>query len=137
MNIPFKNPFQAPQKIALIDDCKTVRDNFELRMKNLGWLTASFGNSFGVAIKIIEFSPAIILLDVEMPGLTGQGLSRVLKNKRCLPDTIIYYYSSLNSSKLAELTQASGLDGYFEKSTSFEDLNQQLRNKLNGQTLRA
>ena len=121
---------RKPFKIALIDDCQSVRRSFRMQMANLGWSVMTLENSFGVAVKLIEFAPDVIFLDVEMPGLTGEGLSRVLRNKRCLPNALVFYYSSVGTDELKKLTHDSQIEGFYCKSENYISIDQSLRLKL-------
>ncbi|MDF1661393.1 MAG: response regulator [Planctomycetota bacterium] len=119
-----------PLKLAIIDDCKTIRLVTSKNMESFGWQVKSFQSDFGVVIKLKDFNPDIILVDVEMPRLNGKGLARALRKSYCLPDTPTYFYSSLDPQELEKQVHLSGLDGFFSKKTSYQQLNTALRWRL-------
>ena len=63
---------------------------------------------------ILNFNPDLIMLDVEMPGFSGDKLVRILNKSST--NTPIIYHSSLPAETLRELAYTTKTHGYICKS---------------------
>jgi CheY-like chemotaxis protein len=57
----------------------------------------------------------VILLDINMPALTGVDLAQLLKKRRATKDVAIILYSSLDASELQGKLSATGAVGVIQK----------------------
>ncbi|HVT79165.1 MAG TPA: response regulator, partial [Phycisphaerae bacterium] len=68
-----------PDKVLVIDDCQTIHTLVKVRLgKEPVTLLSAHNGVEGIAMANRE-KPDLILLDVEMPGLTGFDVCRKLK----------------------------------------------------------
>ena len=82
--------------------------------------------AFGATNRLLEILPDLILLDINMPGLSGQNLVELIK-PYCLGNkTSIFFYSSNDEDSLRELAATHGVQGYICKGDVAS-----LRNKVN------
>jgi CheY-like chemotaxis protein len=71
--------------------------------------------AFGATNRVKEVKPDLLLLDVNMPALSGGNLADIL-NPLCMElNTPIVFYSSNDEDTLRELVTAHGAKGYICK----------------------
>lgn len=71
--------------------------------------------SYGVLNAIATHRPALVLLDVMMPGLDGTTIAQLVRGDPELTGTILVLHSALPEMKLEELARLSGADGFISK----------------------
>ena len=77
-------------------------------------------NGFEAVEKILGNQPDIVLIDVDMPGLSGIGAIRMLR--KALPDLKILVLSHHEDDKCVRDCMAAGADGYVLKSIDVDAL---------------
>lgn len=108
-------------KVLLLDDSATVRKVVSIRLAAAGYAAKVAGDLTEFAAALGEVKPDVVLLDVMMPELFGDDLVTYVQS-RAGAGTRVLFLSGLEESKLAELVQASGADGYICKTDGFKDL---------------
>lgn len=71
--------------------------------------------AFGSTNAVIRVEPDLVLLDVNMPGLSGDRLAQVLRSNANTRDVLIMLHSSNDEDHLRTTTRRLGLDGYICK----------------------
>lgn len=74
-----------------------------------------------------NWSPEVILTDVNMPGMTGAELCRALKRRYETAHVPIVLCSSIPADELSALAQDCEADGFVTKSDGMTDLAAELR----------
>ncbi|MBI5656416.1 MAG: response regulator [Geobacter sp.] len=82
--------------------------------------------SFGATSRVKAVKPDLLLLDVNMPALSGANLADIIKPLCAELHTPIVFYSSNDEETLRELVAAHGAQGYICKGDVTA-----LRNKVN------
>lgn len=68
------------------------------------------------ALKILEtFTPQLILMDIQLPGIDGLELTRRLKSRQATQDIIILALTAYAMKGDKEKAYAAGCDGYIMK----------------------
>ncbi len=83
------------------------------------------GNGFSTVEKIKSNPPDVALIDVDMPGLTGIAVIRVLR--RTLAKMKIIVLSTYNDSRYIQEAMQAGADGYVLKSVEVSELKSIIR----------
>ncbi len=78
-----------PATVHLIDDDASVRTSIGRLLRGLGYQVRPHASASEFLSQLGEFERGCILLDVQMPGLSGPQLQQELINKRC-PLPIIF-----------------------------------------------
>lgn len=71
--------------------------------------------AFGSTNAVIRVEPDLVLLDVNMPGLSGDRLAQVLRSNERTRDVLIVLHSSNDEDHLRTTARRLGLDGYICK----------------------
>ncbi len=72
-------------------------------------------NGFGVTTRVREVRPDLVLLDVNMPALSGDSLTGLIKPQCDEMKTPIVFHSSNDEDSLRELARSHGVQGYICK----------------------
>jgi len=107
-------------KILIIDDERSIRDIFTLLLQEKGYLTESASNGQDGLDKIRRFQPDVLLLDMNLPDMSGmEVLSRLQEGGAKCQIIIITAYGTIKSA--VEATKL-GAYAYLEKPVDNEEL---------------
>ena len=107
-------------KILIIDDEQSIRDIFSLLLREKGYLTESAARGGDGLDKVRRFQPDVILLDMNLPDLSGmEVLSRLQEGGLKCQIIIITAYGTIKSA--VEATKL-GAYAYLEKPVDNEEL---------------
>lgn len=102
--------------VLVVDDDPIVLEVTRERLEDAGYKVHTREEALGTSQWTAEFQPDIVLLDVNMPALTGPDLANLLKKRRATKDVAIILYSSLESAELQAKVRATGAIGAIQKS---------------------
>jgi len=107
-------------KVLIIDDEKSIRDIFSLLLEDQGYLveTAEQGKE-GIAVSE-KWDPEVILLDMNLPDLSGLEVLAEIKKRR--PKTEIIIMTAYGTIKNAVEATKLGAYAYLEKPVDNEEL---------------
>ncbi len=108
-------------KVAIIEDDETIREGYAFLIGNTtGYKICGTYPSYEEAAKhIAQDDPDVILLDVELPGISG--IDALPKLKKTLPDTHILILTVYEQELLIFRALGNGAAGYLTKNTPPED----------------
>ncbi len=108
--------------ILVIDDDPGIVEllvmSFHAKMIRASGLT--YCKDFKQAVKNIM--PKVILLDVNMPSISGFDLCRLIKQDKCTSSIKVYMMTAMPYEVIQENLQLSEADGYFLKPFGFSEL---------------
>jgi len=123
---------EQKRRVLIIDDSDLTlaaatsaleRDGFEVKTTTtLGGFNSILNN----------WSPHIVMTDVDMPGLTGPELCAWIKGRIQTSHVPILFYSGLPDDELAELAKSSGADGFVGKAHGLKHMVKELRTFCEG-----
>jgi DNA-binding response OmpR family regulator len=114
---------KALPKILIIDDDPDAAEVAAHKLQaEPSWKVQFLKGPF-IDLNQLEDGPVdIILLDVEMPALSGEEAIRFLQGTTRFKDSKILFHSSVDEEKLKMLAITKGASGYIHKSASAEDM---------------
>ena len=123
-----------PIKIFLADDHPLFRSGlkYSLGMKSDFIILGEASDGYTAVEKIKEDKPDIVLMDLDMPGLTGIAAIRLVKT--IMPDLIMLILSTYSEERQVREAMAAGADGYLLKNIPLEELQSVIRQYINGDT---
>lgn len=109
-------------KVLLIEDEESLRNLYShvLSSKNYTVETAEDGEK--ALIKLSEFKPDVIVLDIIMPGFNGIEFLKVLKNDSEYKVIPVLMLSAVSEMKRIRECLDIGAVGYITKDSSLEDI---------------
>jgi CheY-like chemotaxis protein len=123
MNIGQRNS----RTILVIDDNAVVLEMTRSTLEQAGYRVVTRDRASGAITAVLQERPDLILLDVNMPNMTGDSLADVLSRTRAARGTLVVLYSSLPANALRVKALSAGAHGFIQKSGIQSDLVRQVR----------
>ena len=101
--------------ILVVDDCEVTLKVTRLLLENAGFEVITRSRPIGTTAEILKIKPDCVLLDVLMPGITGDKVTKLIKESGVA--TKIVLHSGKETNELRELARGCGADGYIKKTT--------------------
>ncbi|MGE0635359.1 MAG: response regulator [Bacteroidia bacterium] len=117
-------------KVLTVDDSQIVSDNLSEMLgeiKNVNWIGHAFTLS-DAYLHIIEKSPEVIILDIQMKEESGFELLEFLKEKH--PEIDVMMFTNLSYMPYRKKSMELGAKYFLDKSTEFEKIPEILTNIL-------
>ena len=102
--------------IMVVDDCAITLDVTRIKLEEAGYEVITRSRPLGTTSEIMRIKPDCVLLDVSMPGLTGNSITKIVRESKI--ETKIVLYSVKERNELRELANECGADGYIMKNSS-------------------
>jgi len=98
--------------ILIIQDSPSVNAMLRFRLERAGFAidTAETGEEGIEKTKTSQYH--LILLDYNLPGISGSEVCHVLKKREDTKDIPIVFISAKDEDKLSQITSEAGADGY-------------------------
>lgn len=100
------------KKILIIEDDKSLQEELSTLLVNSGYEAEVVTDFEHVAAKIIETDADLVLLDIKIPGMTGDFIVREVRKTSQIP---IIMVTSKNSDMDEVLCMSYGADDYITK----------------------
>ena len=106
--------------IMVVDDCEITLEVTRLHLEEAGFEVITRSRPLGTTAEIIRTKPDCVLVDVSMPGLTGDNIIKIVRESTI--ETRIVLFSAKESNELRELSRECGADGYIKKTNDKSEL---------------
>ncbi len=113
-------------KVLAVDDDPLIHRVLARLLRARGVEIVTSLRSMGVLNLLSVHRPALVLMDVKMPGLEGTSLVKLVREDLALRATPIVLHSSLEDEVLAWKAKECGADGYILKARGVSYLEQSL-----------
>lgn len=100
------------QRILIVDDDPAHLESTKGILEAEGYEVATHSQPFGSTNAITTFNPHLVLLDVNMPGLSGEKLAEVYRGNGRIRHVRVMLYSSNDEDSLRAASRRLQLDGY-------------------------
>lgn len=97
----------------VVDDDLVVLEVTRERLERVGFEVVTRESALGTSAFIMKEKPDYVLLDVNMPGLTGDALAKLLKGRG--PHSRVILHSCSDRKQLTKLAKECGAAGIIEK----------------------
>lgn len=101
-------------KIMIVDDDATTLRVVSTVLQSQGHVVIERDTAIGTTVAILRERPEVVLLDVRMPGLTGDKLASLI-GQEATSRPVVIFHSSLPAHELEALVRASGAAGFVSK----------------------
>ena len=122
MVLPIAEQTNPRPRVLVVDDDPLVLTAVRRVLSQLDVDVTVHDRAFGLLNRIDELRPAVVLLDVRMPGLDGASLTSLIREDPSLATTRIVLYSGLDEATLASKARLCGADGYLLKARRPDEL---------------
>jgi DNA-binding response OmpR family regulator len=103
------------ERILILDDDAAVLAAVELTLQKAGYTVETTSQVFGLPAIVGKFNPDLILLDFDLPALTGDKLAVSLQGLRPGRACPIVFHSAESEALLARSVRETGAQGYIPK----------------------
>lgn len=109
-------------RVCIIEDDETIREGYVYLIDNTNGykITGSYASYEDAAKKLVADDPDVILLDVELPGLSG--IDALPKIKKLVPEAYILILTVYEQDMLIFRALGNGASGYLTKNTPPEKI---------------
>ena len=112
------------REIVIVDDLEEIRDALLGMVEEAGYEAVAFSNPAGALARIAEHRPALVLLDMMMPGIDGaEFLARLrrLRDGRDVPVIVVSAIGHLMQGRESDVN-AAGVAEVLSKPVSYTTL---------------
>lgn len=130
MSIVQPNAEESKQVVLIVDDSKDVHRLLKarLRQEDLEFESAETGRD---AIKMaVELQPALILLDLDLPGMDGYEVLRALKDSKATRDVPVIILSAMQGAHDKVTAFDLGAIDYITKPFDLSEVRARMRSSL-------
>ncbi|HEY4106472.1 MAG TPA: response regulator [Polyangiaceae bacterium] len=117
----------AKRTILVIDDSEVVLEMTRFTLERAGFRVLTRDRAQGSIVAILHEQPDLVLLDVNMPSMSGESIAEILSRAGPARGTTIVLYSSLPANALRMKVLASGAHGFIQKTSVQIDLIRQVK----------
>jgi excisionase family DNA binding protein len=119
-------------KILIVDDDLTIQKMLAEIMKRHGYQTEIATDGFEAGVKVMEFKPGLMILDLIMPGMDGFEVCRKIKGNPATSHIRVLAVSGYDTAENRDRIMEAGADCYLPKPLKSDLLLQNVRSLLNG-----
>jgi diguanylate cyclase (GGDEF)-like protein len=106
---------QSPFRILIVDDSKTQSSFLNATLHKAVMTTKVINDPLSITEALIEFRPELILLDLYMPGCSGQELASVIRQQGAYVSVPIVFLSAESDNLKQRNAMALGGDDFLTK----------------------
>lgn len=107
-------------RVLVVDDDPTILRMVELTLADAGHEVVASDTPMGVSALVRRFRPHVLVLDVMMPGLTGESLAKLIA--RIADRTPVVFFSATPGEDLLDLTRRIPNSTFVRKGESLKEL---------------
>jgi DNA-binding NarL/FixJ family response regulator len=109
-------------KVIVIDDSEVSLTLTANALKSAGIEVVTLSSPLGGAAAIAQHHPDVVLLDIDMPALSGEKVATILKRQRSFSGVRVLLYSDRPEEALDQAAKRCGADGFIRKTNQTEVL---------------
>ena len=108
---------QARKRVLIVDDDPAMIILTRAKLEDAGYEVYACTDAIEATLALHRVHPSILLLDVKMPGLSGDLLAMVLSRTNAARGVAVIFHSSLDQAELDELVKRTRALGAIRKTT--------------------
>jgi CheY-like chemotaxis protein len=125
----------SPRTILVVDDDPVTLSVTQAVLEDAGFKVATRETPVGTGAHIQKSRPDLVLLDVNMPALTGDRLAELLTKNGRMAGARLVFYSSSSETDLRRLAAQYGAAGWIRKGTDHGELVNEVQRLLGAVSL--
>jgi DNA-binding response OmpR family regulator len=102
--------------VLLIDDDLQLVETAKKLLENAGFEVLTRNSGFDSTNFAARHNPDLVLLDINMPFLSGDRLFDIFQSHRAVKEIPVVFFSSNDENSLRKLVRETGALGYISKS---------------------
>lgn len=123
-----------PIRVVIVDDHPMVAEGIEAILESYPDISVvtSLSDAKAIVDQVETLAPDVILLDLNMPGMSGLAATELILEKR--PETRILILSMHDSAEYISTAMNHGAMGYVLKDVPTDEIHTAITQVMNGQT---
>jgi CheY-like chemotaxis protein len=118
-------------RVMVVDDSQICLDATAMMLEEAGYAVVTVESPFGLSSALTREQPDVVLVDVTMPGLSGDKLVEItLRNRAGQRRPLILLYSDRSEHDLRDLAASCGAAGSIRKTSDAQVLTRELQRYL-------
>ena len=113
---------QRVHRILVVDDESDVTELLQYRLEQEGYRVATLNDPLGFVVKVREFEPDLMLLDIMMPELSGIQLCRIVRADPLMKDIPVIFLSARGEAEDRIKGLEAGAEDYISKPFNINEL---------------
>lgn len=109
-------------RIMIVDDSEITLEVTKHALESAGHDVVTLKSPLGLTAALYRQRPDLLLLDVDMPALSGEKVAELVKSNQRFDATRVVLYSSRSNTELKDAAARCGADGYVQKTGQTETL---------------
>lgn len=115
-------------KVFMIEDDQMIRELVVTKLMSSGCIPYSIDNGSEAIALAEHYSPDAIILDLMLPGMTGEEILVALKQRESLKNIPVIVFSNKSGDEVRQHVMSLGADRYFVKvNTDLNDLVEEIK----------
>ena len=127
---PFAEYQPAQNKILIVDDDPYIQKLLTKMLSAYKYKTEVASDGFEAGVKVMEFKPGLIILDLFMPGMDGFEVCRRIKKNPLSSQIKILAITGYDTKENKDRILEAGGDGYVVKPFVNDELIQKIKDLL-------
>jgi CheY-like chemotaxis protein len=103
------------QTVMIVDDTDDIRDLLRVQLEMLGYRVIEAECGHEAIELIIGEVPQLVLMDINMPGLDGIEVTRLIRENLRNSTIIIIAFTAMNEAETRRRALAAGCNDYVQK----------------------
>ena len=83
-----------PGRVLLVEDSSDERGMYARHLRDAGWEVCEVASGAEAVVAAIEFRPDVVVTDLNMPGLDGVAVARLMKLSPLMRDVAVIVVSA-------------------------------------------
>lgn len=108
-------------RVFVVDDEPAILELVRRRLEAAGHEVGYSGEALGTTRRLKEFGPDVVVLDLQMPALSGANLIRVLRDGGFAGAKFLLF-SNVSPEELESAAQEAGADAFLSKTDGMDAL---------------
>lgn len=113
---------ESGQKILIVDDSASLARYAEIVLEQAGLVPVVVTDATQVMETLDRVQPALVLLDLQMPGRSGKELAKAIRERESFADIPIIFLSAERDLHRQKEALCAGGDNFLEKPVKAIDL---------------
>ena len=109
-------------RVLVVDDESDVTELLQYRLEQEGYRVATLNDPLGFVVKVREFEPDLMLLDIMMPELSGIQLCRIVRADASMKDIPVIFLSARGEVEDRIKGLEAGAEDYVSKPFNINEL---------------
>jgi CheY-like chemotaxis protein len=116
----------AALRVLVVDDSEDIRDGLAMLLRTWGHVVRVAGDGPSALVADSSFHPHVVILDVNLPGISGLDVARQLREQQGTTPVRLIALTGLSCDQDKLKSREAGFDAHLTKPADLSELRQLL-----------